>query len=182
MEDALAQLRKDGLLKDWSDLNILPGRSISEKIREKMDEADIFMFLLSRDFIGSNECMKEWEYAKQLSAEGKLIFRIPIILRDCSWPDLLDKDDVKALPDDGKPVANFDSEDTAWLQVYEGIKAVVNQLKETCILKPEFRQEMERTEFLSLQHVKLQDIFVFPTLLYHPYYVKLTPASDRWYT
>ena len=168
MEKALTQLRTNRLLKDWSDLNILPGRSISAKIREKMDEADIFVFLLSRDFIGSNECMKEWEYARQLSAEGKLIFRIPIILRDCPWEDFLGKDDVKALPDDGKPVANFDSEDTAWLQVYEGIKAVVNQLKETYILKPEFRQEMEKTEFLSLQHVKLQDIFVFPTLLYHP--------------
>ena len=168
MEDALAQLRTEGLLQEWSDLNIPPGRSISEKIREKMDESDIFVFLLSPDFIGSYECMKEWRYAQQLSAEGKLIFRIPIILRDCSWQDLLSKDDVKALPNDGKPVANFDSEDTAWLQVYEGIKAVVNQLRKTCILKPEFRQEMERTEFLSLQHVKLQDIFVFPTLLYHP--------------
>lgn len=175
MEDALTQLRRDGLLKDWSDLKILPGQSISKNIREKMDEADIFVFLLSRDFISSDECMKEWEYAKQLSAEGKLIFRIPIILRDCSWPDLLGKDDVKALPDDGKYVANFDSEDTAWLQVYEGIKAVVDQLKETYILKPEFRQEMEKTEFLSLQHVKLQDIFVFPTLLYHSLQVEEVP-------
>ena len=175
MEDALAQLRTDGLLKDWSDLNILPGRSISEKIREEMNEADIFVFLLSRDFIRSDACMKEWEYAKQRFAEGKLIFRIPIILRDCSWLDLLGKDDIKALPDDGKPVANFDSEDTAWLQVYEGIKAVVNQLKETYIVKPEFRQEMEKTEFLSLQHVKLQDIFVFPTLLHHPLQVEEGP-------
>ena len=179
MEKALTQLRTNGLLKDWSDLNILPGRSISEKIREKMDEADIFVFLLSQDFISSDECMKEWRYAKQLSAEGKLIFRIPIILRDCSWQDLLGKDDVKVLPDDGKPVVNFDSADTAWLQVYEGIKAVVNQLQETCILKPEFRQEMEKTEFLSLQHVNLQDIFVFPTLLYHPLQAEEDPLKGE---
>ena len=179
MENALAQLRTEGLLQEWSDLNILPGRSISEKIREKMDESDIFVFLLSPDFIGSYECMKEWRYAQQLSAEGKLIFRIPIILRDCSWQDLLGKDDVKALPDDGKPVANFDSEDTAWQQVYEGVKEVVNQLKKTCILKPEFRQEMERTEFLSLQHVKLQDIFVFPTLLYHPLQPEEAPLKGE---
>lgn len=168
MENALAQLRTEGLLQEWSDLNILPGRSISEKIREKMDEADIFVFLLSPDFISSDECMKEWRYAQQLSAEGKLIFRIPIILRDCSWQDLLGKDNVKALPGDGKPVANFDSEDTAWQQVYEGVKEVVNQLKKTCILKPEFRQEMEKTDFLSLEHVKLQDIYVHPTLSYYP--------------
>ena len=164
MEDALAQLRTDGLLKDWSDLNILPGRSISEKIREKMAEADIFVFLLSPDFITSDECMKEWEYAKQLSAEGKLIFRIPIILRDCPWEDFLGKDDVKALPDEGKPVANCDSEDTAWLQVYEGIKAVVNQLRETFIPKSEFILKMEESDFASQQHIRLQDIYLFPTL------------------
>lgn len=78
--------------------------------------------------------------------------------------DFLGEDDVKALPNDGKSVANFGSEDTAWLQVYEGIKAVINELRGTFIPKSEFRQEMERTDFLSLQHVKLQDIFVFPTL------------------
>ena len=59
MEEALTQLRRDGLLKDWSDLKILPGQSISKNIREKMDAADIFVFLLSRDFISSHECMKE---------------------------------------------------------------------------------------------------------------------------
>ncbi len=168
MEKALAKLRQDGLLMEWSDLNILPGQSISDRIREKMDEADIFVFLLSPDFINSDECMKEWKHAKDLSAEGKLVFRIPIILRACSWKDLLSEDDVKALPNDGKPVAGFDSEDTAWLQVYEGIKAVVNQLGATFIPKPDFIEEMEKTDFLSLEHVKLQEIYVFPTLSYYP--------------
>ena len=116
METALSQLRREELLKEWSDPNILSGRSISQKIKEEMDETDIFVFLLSPDFIDSSECMKEWEYARQLSAEGKLVFRIPIILRDCSWQDLLGENDIKALPNDGKPVANFDNEDTAWLQ------------------------------------------------------------------
>ena len=164
METALAQLREDGLLMEWSDLNILPGRSISEKIKEQMNETDIFVFLLSPDFINSTECMKEWDHAKQLSTEGKMIFRIPIILRDCSWQDLLDEDDIKALPNDGKAIANYDSEDTAWLEVYEGIKAVVNQLRETFLPKPEFIERMEETDFAGQQHIKLQDIYLFPTL------------------
>ena len=168
MEKALTQLRRKGLLKEWSDLNILPGRSISQNIRKKMNEADIFIFLLSSDFISSNECMKEWEYAKQLSAEGKLIFRVPIILRDCSWMDLLGEDDVKALPDDGKPVAIFDTEDTAWRQVYDGIKAVVNQLRETFIPKSKFIAEMEDCDFAAQQHIRLQDIYLFPTLSCYP--------------
>ena len=164
MERALAQLRRDKLLMEWSDRSILPGQRISDEIKEKMNETDIFVFLISPDFINSEECMKEWRYARRLSTEGKLIFRIPIILRDCSWQDLLSDDDIKALPNDGKPVANFEREDTAWMQVYEGIKAVVNQLRETFIPKPEFIIEVENTDFVSLEHVKLQDIFIFPTL------------------
>ena len=163
METALSLLKTDKLLKDWSDLNILPGRSISKEIRKEMDKTGIFVFLLSPDFIASDACMEEWEYAKQLSAEGKPIFRIPIIVRDCSWQDLLGEDDIKALPKDANHVTK-DDEDTAWQQVYEGIKTVINELRRTFILKSEFRQEMEETDFTAQQNIKLQDIFIFPTL------------------
>lgn len=168
METALSGLKREKLLKDWSDLNILPGQTISKEIRKKMDEADIWAFLLSPNFIASDECLKEWKYAGQLAAAGKPIFRLPIILRDCSWEDFLSNDDIKALPEDGEPVANFENKDTAWKQVYEGIKAVINQLRETFSPKSEFISEMEKTYFVSLEHVKLQDIFVFPTLSCYP--------------
>ena len=179
MEKALFGLQRNNLLRGWSDLNILPGQTISKEIRKKMDEADIFVFLLSPDFIFSDECMKEWEYAKQRASERKPIFRIPIILRDCSWKDLLSNDDIKALPEDGKPVANFDNKDTAWQQVYTGIKAVISQLKETFTPKSDFISELEKTDFVSLEHVKLQDIFVFPTLSYYSPQAKDGPLEKE---
>ena len=168
METALSLLEQDNLLEEWYDQNILPGEVLSKEIRKKMNEADILAFLLSPDFIASNECMKEWEYAKQLAAEGKPIFRIPIILRDCSWKDLLSNDDIKALPKDGESVVNFDSKDTAWQQVYEGITDVINKLRKTFTPKSEFISEIEKIDFVSSEPVKLQDIFVFPTLSYSP--------------
>ena len=168
METALSQIRRDKLLKEWSDHKIFPGQKISREIKEKMGKTDIFIFLLSPDFIESDACIEEWEYAKQLAEKGKPIFRIPIILRDCAWIDFLDDDDVKALVNDGKPVTNFDQEDTAWLQVYNGIKNIVDKLQKTFRRKSEFVKEMEETGFVSLEHVNLQDIFVFPTLSYYP--------------
>ena len=169
METALSLLRQQDLLKDWSDRDILSGQTITKEIRKKMNETDIWAFLISPNFIASNECMKEWEYAEQLAAEGRPIFRIPIILRDCPWEDFLSDDSIKALPQDGMPVGRFRNKDTAWQQVYEGIKVVLNQLRETFVPKSEFISEMEKTDFVSLEHVKLQDIFVFPTLsYYHP--------------
>ena len=165
MEDALALLKSEGLLKDWSDNQILPGRNISAAVKAHMDNDDIIVFLLSPAFIASDECMKEWKYAKHLARAGRPLVRIPIILRVCPWLDLLGTDDIKALPNDGLPVAEFDDQDTAWLQVYEGIKAVVNELRNTFTAKAEFLAELEKTDFLSQQHIKLQDIFVFLPLV-----------------
>ena len=165
MERSLALLKTDGPLVDWSDQSILPGSSISAAIRRNMDNADIIVFLLSPDFIASEECMKEWRRAEQLAAENPQRFHIPIIVRDCAWKDLLTKDDPKALPQDGVPVVNFVSQDAAWQQVYEGIKAVVNELRNTFTAKPTFLAEMGRTDFISQQNINLKDIFVFLPLL-----------------
>lgn len=161
MERALALLTENKLVKSWSDQNILPGQQISAKIREKMDKADIMVFLVSQKFIASDECMKEWKYAKNLSGQGKLLFRVPIILTSCAWQDLLGDDDVKALPHDGKPVSEFDDANAAWMDIYNGIKTVIDELRNTFSLKADFLEEIEQTEFLSQQHIKLQDIYVF---------------------
>ena len=45
-----------------------------------MGEADIIVFLFSSDFIGSDACMEEWDYARQLENQGNSVIRIPIIL------------------------------------------------------------------------------------------------------
>ena len=162
MEKALSLLRQEGLLYEWFDGKILPGENISPKILKEMEKANIFAFLISPDFIASQECKKEWEYAHELCTTGKLGFRIPIIVRPCPWPDMLKSDDVKALPDDGKPVALHDDQDMAWLEVYQGIKKVVNEIRNCFIPREEFVEELERTEFISQQHIKLQELFVFP--------------------
>ncbi len=161
MEKSLAQLKNDGLLQQWSDRQILPGQGISSKVREKIRQADIVAFLFSPDFIASVECRKEWDYVANLAHNGKVVFRIPIILRACAWKDTLNGDDVKALPQDGSPVTGFTDQDTAWLQVYEGIKAVVNELRSTFTPREEFIKEITKTDFISQSHLRLQDLFVF---------------------
>ena len=161
METSLAALKRDGLLQQWSDQQILSGQGILSEIRAKMEEADIIVFIFSPDFIASEECMKEWYYAQTLATGGKPLFRIPIIVRNCAWKDILKGDDVKALPIDGKPVASYPDADLAWHEVYEGIKSVVAQLRSTFNPKLDFLKEIERTDFISQDHLKLQELFVF---------------------
>lgn len=173
MQKSLSLLKRQGLLTEWSDQLILPGQSISSKIRNEMDRADIFVFLLSQDFIASPECMKEWYYAKNTLSKNRLVFRIPIIVDGCAWKDLLKSDDLKALPDDGKPVTAFDTASIPWDQVYTGIKKVIDQLRNTFTARQEFLDELSETEFFSQKSITLADIFIFPVLKYYP------PQTDQ---
>ena len=164
MQTALAQLKNEGLLEDWSDASILPSQSISTRVRKAMDEAEIIVFLLSQDFIASEECRKEWDHAKERSASNPRLTRIPIIVRQCAWKDLLGEEDLKALPTDGKPVTNSADKDVAWQQVYEGIKAVIEELGNDFTPKGSFLDKIDKTDFISERHISLSDIFVFPLL------------------
>ncbi len=129
-----------------------------------MAQANVIVFLLSPDFIASEECRKEWDYAESLSDNGELAFRIPIIVRDCAWKDMLGGDDLKALPDDGTAVSHYTHKDTAWHEVYKGIKAVANELKQTFSPREEFLREIQDTEFISNERIKLEESFVFPRM------------------
>ena len=169
METALALLRRDGFLMDWSDAQILPGQSISSTVRTKQSESQISVFLLSPDFLDSDECLREWQHAKQLAESGTLLFRVPIIIRECAWLDFLEDDDLKALPSDGTPVSSYDDPDTAWQQVYEGISAVVDELRNTHSARPTFLDELDAIELPSLKPVALSDLFVFPNLVEYKY-------------
>ncbi len=165
IEGTLTLLRdQDGILKDWSDQRILPGEPISERIHKEMKKTDIFVFLLSSNFIESAECREEWVRAREIAKERPSVIRVPVILADCPWKDFEDMSQFKALPQDGKPIEDFPNQNTAWQQVYKELKRLVEELRKTFTIKDEFRKEMERTVFLSQEHVDLQSIFVFPAL------------------
>ncbi|WP_419929663.1 TIR domain-containing protein [Candidatus Poriferisocius sp.] len=168
MQKMLSMLKRQGVLQDWDDTAITPGRSISKYTRRNLRESDIIAFLLSPDFLDSEACMEEWRDAKELEETGHPVVRVPIILRPCRWQDLLKDDDIKALPTDGAPVTSYPSKDEAWLVVSDGIEAVVDELRTTFAPKPEFLTEINDSELPSSQPVLLDDIFVFPHLATQP--------------
>ena len=165
IEAALSLLRDEGLLDDWSDRSILPGQSISESVRSNLDEADVICFLLSQNFIASPECMKEWRRAKSRAEHGSSVVRVPIVLSDCAWKDLLHQDDLKALPRDGRPVVSYPDPSTAWQQVYDGLKSIIETQRRTFALRHSFLQAIEATDLVSQDHISLSDIFVFPNVV-----------------
>ena len=175
MEKALASLKRHDFLADWSDAKILPGQSIAKALHAKLSNSDIIAFLLSPDFLNSEECLKEWNHAKQLASSGRPVFRVPIIVRVCAWKDFLDDDDIKALPTDGKAITAYGNSDTAWYTVYEGIKSIVERLRTTYTAKPTFLEDLNSTDLPTTPPISLDELFVFPRLTKHD----STDATER---
>ena len=173
MEQALSLLRnQEGAIREWSDHQILAGHSIPDEITTNIKKADIIVFLVSPDFIASDACREEWSLARELCTSDPNKICIPIIIRPCPWQELQEMGNIKALPNDAMPVTQFDDPDVAWLQVYSGIKTVVDRLRMKFTVRPSFQKEMEQTDFLSQEDVQLQEIFVFPSL------ASFTPKSS----
>ena len=180
MERSLAILRREGVLDDWSDSQLLPGQRMSEEIGNKMKQTDIFCFLVSQNFFDSNECVKEWDYAKTLLEEEKK-FLVPIILKPCDWKNFDDMKKYLALPTDGRPICEFENQDEAWQQVSQGIRKIVQQIRQCYNPKQEFMDELNSTEFLS-QHrdkITLKDVFVFPSLFMQKIYAGNNTDYER---
>ena len=166
MEATLKLLKRKGLLEDWSDNEILPGHKLSAEIREKFDKANIVAFLLSKNFISSDPCMEEWERMKRRNATDTTFFRVPILLSVCPWEDLLGDDDIKILPHDAKSVQQHRPRDKAWQNVYEGIRLVVDALRNDFTPQVDFLRRIESTDLISKRAVSLPDIYEFVPLSY----------------
>src|SRR5262245_39224782 len=112
----LAMLRREGSLSEWFDQKILPGGDIDAEISRHLDECQLFLPRVSPDFLASHYCFEK-ELARALSRHDEGSMRVvPVIIQDCDWKSSpLAK--LKALPKDGKPVADWTNENNAWVDV-----------------------------------------------------------------
>ena len=162
----IAPLKNNGLIEEWYDGKILLGEYYQNKIDNNLGDADIICLLISVNFLSSGSCIAEKKKAFELMKK-KGIPVIPIILSPCGWKDDKDISKPLALPTDGIPVLKFDDRDTAWQDVYNELKKIIEkelkikQLK----IKEEFENFLHDTEMLTKAHsqkesVILDDIFV----------------------
>jgi len=166
----ITPLKENGLIEDWYDRKILPGKDYETKIDNNLEDADIICLFISVSFLSSYECRKEKKRALELRKE-RGISVIPVILSPCGWKDDQEIHKLLALPADGKPVSSFQNRDEGWQDVYGGLKKVIEdeikirQLKTT----EAFESFLQNTEMLTKAHsqkerVVLDDIFIYPEL------------------
>ncbi len=126
LHEHLAALRREELISVWTDREIPAGGVIDDHVDAQMEEAQLYLLLISSAFIDSQYCFeKEFARALERQEEGKAII-VPIITRECDWniPALRK---FKALPEDGRPVTSrhWYSRDEAFANVATGLRALI---------------------------------------------------------
>ncbi len=128
----LAALRRQRLLEVWTDREIDAGGVLHREIAAAMEDADLFLLLVSSSFLNSDYCYeKEFQKALEKQKSGQAII-VPIIVRPCDWkiPEL---QGFKALPKDGKAVdsSHWKNTDEAFEDVARGLRSLLeNQINE----------------------------------------------------
>lgn len=120
----LSTLRRDGLISQWYDREILAGGDIDKEVAEALASSDFFLALVSPDFLASDYCY-EREMTEALKRHDAGTMRVvPIIVEPCDWQSTpLGK--LKALPRDGRPISEWANANTAYLDIVRELRRII---------------------------------------------------------
>ena len=117
----LSQLKRDGLIEEWSDQQILAGSDRVQAIDRALHSAHIILLLISADFLASDQT--EMQYALERHRAG-VARVIPIIVRPCDWRHSPFAD-LQCLPSNAKPITIWDNRDEAFASIAQELRRVI---------------------------------------------------------
>ena len=124
----LSILRRQGTITAWHDREITAGSEWAGAIDDHLNSADIILLLISSDFMASDYCY-DVEMTRALERhEAREAVVIPVILRSTKWASA-PFGKLQALPRNAKPVTAWPDRDEAFLNITEGILAVVQKMR-----------------------------------------------------
>lgn len=123
----LSGLKNEELIKTWYDRQIMAGTEWAKELDSHLEQASVILLLVSPDFLASEYCYEiEMKRALQRHAAGEARV-IPIILRPCDWSRTLFAP-LQALPQDARPITEWENRDTAWNNVTKHLRRVIESL------------------------------------------------------
>lgn len=127
LEIHLTTLKREKLIATWHDRKIVPGQEWEKAIGGALQESDIYVFLISPDFVASEYCIEnEVSIALEKHNSGQAIV-IPIVVRPVDWLSTpLGK--IQALPKDANPISMWGDKDQAWLEAVKGIRLAISEV------------------------------------------------------
>ncbi|PJK27378.1 toll/interleukin-1 receptor domain-containing protein [Minwuia thermotolerans] len=121
----LASLKREGHIEAWYDRDILAGSELDAEIAEQLEACELFLLLVSPDFLASEYCV-ETEMRRALERHDAREARVvPIIIEPCDWASSGLRA-LKTLPRDGKPISDWTNENTAYLNVIQELRRILD--------------------------------------------------------
>lgn len=135
-EKHLNELRKDlklmernGLIRPWYDRALTAGEKWEPRILQELNEADVIVCQLSRDFLASDFCvLTELDNAIRRKEAGEAEL-IAYVLKDCGWKEVPKLQQFLLLPKDAKPLIDWKDKDKYWRAVAGGIQTSLEGLQ-----------------------------------------------------
>ncbi len=151
LEEHLAILRRTGLIQEWNDREIVPGKDWKNEIDENLLAADLILLLVSSSFIASEYCFeKEVSMAMSLHESGRTrvvpIFIRPADFRGAPFAGL------QGLPKDAVSVSEWSNVDLAWQNVATGLRKVLEEIREQKERTP------DSTQLKTIREAMLEEI------------------------
>ena len=175
----LALLRSEGLIDTWYDRQILAGERIDEEIGRELESCDLFLLLVSPDFLASDYCVNhEMRRALERHRDNEAHV-IPIIVEPCDWLSSPLRE-LKALPYDGEPISKWTNPNDAYLDVVRELRRILETREvalppigraafsegtnETRPVAPRYKvqqdfDEIDRSEFRETAFATIRDYF-----------------------
>ncbi len=124
LDKHLAAMQRNNLIVGWHDRDIHAGIEWKKEINEHLDTAQIILLLISSDFIASDYCYSiEMKRAMERHERGEACV-IPIILRPVDTEGT-PFSKLEMLPTDMKPVTDWPNQDSAFVNIAQGIRKIV---------------------------------------------------------
>lgn len=137
----LVQLRRENLITEWCDREISAGGNIDQTISEELENCDLFIPLISPDFLASNYCYDiEMKRALERHNEGEALV-IPIIVEPSDWQSTPLKN-IKVLPKDGNPIVEWTNQNNAFLDITQHLRKITSEPKPNEF--PEFKTDQKQ--------------------------------------
>lgn len=134
LETHLAPLKRERV-ETWFDGGLDAGDKLDAGIARALRDAQVFVALLSPDYLASNYCWNI-EYRRAMNRRARGTMRVvAVVLRPCDWKST-QAAGFKLLPEDGREVIRWRSADDAFLNVAQGIRRVVATVRKEMAAPP----------------------------------------------
>lgn len=125
----LKLLERQEVISVWCKSKILAGSETNQEILQRLNSANLILLLISSDFLASDFCWGvEIQRAMERHKAGEANV-IPVILRPVDDWQSSKFGKLQPLPQDGKPITSWLDLDTAFANIFRGIRLVIKQLK-----------------------------------------------------